>query len=328
MMSELERDYTLDVPEESNLQQALDKRLGPSRLAVGDVLQNASLNDLLGVLQAAWLHDAAVQVKDLGAIPTNTLGVDLSQLRSITEVDTISGLCTVERCATPASIATALESEGLWLDSGHFSDQESPIGPAAEAGEAGVLIASISAALADGTHFSTPLAPRRATGPNPDYILIGSEGRTGVITHLTLRVRRIPDWSRAIQIDGPTVGLIEATRKTLRTYRPSYAWLERPARGKVRLFMIPGVLPVPMHEFQSFNTTPPTAKESQPSPPKAQPKRIGWRALTEQFKKTKCWAGPLDAHGGWVRGPQWPNAQDEATLEHVRQSLDPAEVLR
>ena len=327
-MSDLERDYTRDVPEELTLQQALDRRLGSSRAALGKVLRHASIEDLSNTLQAAWLHDASVYVEKLDKLPADALGVDLSERTEVVEIDTISSLCTVERCATPSSIAEQLAAEGLWLEVGHFSDANAPIGPAIEHGEAAALVVSLSAVLADGTHFSTPLAPRRATGPNPDYALIGGKGRTGIITHATLRVRSMPDWDNAVEIKGPTQALLDAVRKTLRTYRPTYAWMEQTRKQKARLVIIPGVHPVPIEEFSTFDVTGAASPPAIPTPRKKQAKRVGWRALQSHFEATNCWAGPLDTHGGWVRGPKWPLPEDTERFAKLYHALDPAEVLR
>ena len=298
-MSDLERDYTLDVPEEANLQQALDIRLGPGRLTPGTILRNASIDDLRGALQAAWLHKAKVVVNGFESLSATALGVDLSNLQDIIEVDTVSSLCRVERCATPTAINETLSSENLWLESGHFSNPDSPIGPALESGEAAPLVASLTAALADGTHFSTPLAPRRATGPNPDNALIGWQGRLGIITHATLRVCVIPDWTQAVQIDGPTVSLIEATRKTLRTYKPAYAWLERTSRGKARLVIVPSISPIPLGEFSSFTIAPQLAKSIPPAPMSASPRRLGWPSPTTH--QTGWRHLLLLCEAGWLR---------------------------
>ena len=327
-MSELEKDYTLDVPEEATLQQALDIRIGPNRLRPGQVIKNASFTDLSHVLQAAWLHNASVTVSDLDTDLGSKLGVDVSSRNEIDDIDTVSGLCRVERGATPAQVRTALLSHGQWLPLGFFRDSHAAIGPAIESGEGGHLVASIDAVLPDGTRFKTPLAPRRATGPNPDYALIGSGGRLGVITHATLRTRMVPRWSEAIKISGRTEDIIERMRLLLRGYQPGYAWFESTAGGTTTAAIVPGIHPLPSREAKTDDWSKANCEETGPTPPCEPAQRRTWRQLLADCKNTAAWVGPLDTHGGWARGITHHSPKDQALYSSVQNALDAGDVLK
>ena len=327
-MSDLERDYTLDVPEESNLQQALDRRLGENRLRIGEWLPHATFGELSAVLQAAWLHNGRVWVGEQDRLPENALGVDLSQRDTVVEVDSVSGLCRAERSATPDSIRKALAQHGQWLPRGYFSSGSDPIGPALESGEAGTLVVALSAVLPDGTMFRTPAAPRRSTGPNPDHAVIGGAGQTGIVTHATLRTRPMPTWKYALRAVGPTPSLINAVRLFLRKESPAFIWLESFGNDDARVTIVPGAQPIETGVLVGGFALEQCPLDGEPIPPVKATRRVGWRALSTFLQSEPCWAGPLDIHGGWVRGPAWTISTENKRHHAIRSILDPSEVLR
>ena len=55
------------------------------------------------------------------------------------------------------------------------------------------MVVSVQAVLPNGEVIHTRTAPRRATGPNFDQLLVGTEGTLGIITRATMRIWPEPD---------------------------------------------------------------------------------------------------------------------------------------
>ncbi len=79
------------------------------------------------------------------------------------------------------------------------------------------LVVSLEAVLPSGRVIQTKAAPRSATGPDIDQLLVGSEGTLGVITRATMRMFPLPESRRFVctVFDSLNAGL-EAVRLLLR----------------------------------------------------------------------------------------------------------------
>lgn len=135
-----------------------------------------------------------------GDAPVLTL--DLSRLNHLLELDETSRLATFEAGVTGPEIERQLRARGYTL--GHFpqSFELSTLGgwiATRSSGQQSYHYGRIEDLFAGG-HVETliggldlPPHPASAAGPDIRQLILGSEGRLGVITRATLRVRRLPE---------------------------------------------------------------------------------------------------------------------------------------
>jgi alkyldihydroxyacetonephosphate synthase len=146
------------------------------------------------------------------------VSVDTSGLAGLRSIDPASGLATFGAGTQGPAVESALGPHGLTL--GHFpqSFEYSSVGgwiAARSAGQESIGYGRIER-LFGGGHLETPAGPldirtfpASAAGPDLREIVLGSEGRLGIITDATLRVVRrpkrdqvraysVPDWDHAI----------------------------------------------------------------------------------------------------------------------------------
>jgi len=127
--------------------------------------------------------------------------LDVSRLSRVDPVQPQAGLVRVEAGVRTETLARLLRAEGFTADPlfsrllvGRTLAGEQ--GRLSDPGSAGPCLAdrvvALQAALPDGSLLTTPLAPRRATGPDLAALLLGSGGMLGVILAATLRVDRLP----------------------------------------------------------------------------------------------------------------------------------------
>ncbi len=133
------------------------------------------------------------------------LALDLGRMIEVLHVDQTSGLAVVQPGVTGPMLERLLESRGFtW---GHLpqSWERATIGGYAATRSAGQ--ASSGYGRSDDTieavRMATPTGevrvgrgPASAAGPDLRQLVIGSEGVLGVITEVTLRLRRLPTWQR------------------------------------------------------------------------------------------------------------------------------------
>ena len=136
-----------------------------------------------------------------GGAPVLTM--DLSRLDRLLRLDEISHLATFEAGVSGPEIENQLNIRGYTL--GHFpqSFEFSTLGGwivTRSSGQQSYHYGRIEALFAGG-HIETPtgsmdlpLHPASAAGPDLKQVLLGSEGRLGVVTRATLRVRRLPEF--------------------------------------------------------------------------------------------------------------------------------------
>jgi alkyldihydroxyacetonephosphate synthase len=127
--------------------------------------------------------------------------LDLRLMNKVLSVDEKSLLAEVEAGCLGPEVEKSLSSVGLTL--GHFpqSFEYSSVGGWVATRGAGTestrygkiedMVENLRLVTPQGT-IETPLVPASATGPDLRQILIGSEGMIGVITRVTLKVRKAP----------------------------------------------------------------------------------------------------------------------------------------
>ena len=146
------------------------------------------------------------------------VAVDLAGIAGLSAIDTTSGLATVGAGTTGPALEAALAEHGLTL--GHYpqSFEFSTVGgwvAARSAGQESIGYGRIERLFAGG-HVETPAGPldlrpfpASATGPDLRELVLGSEGRLGIVTDVVVRavarpqrdqVRAysVPDWDRAL----------------------------------------------------------------------------------------------------------------------------------
>ncbi|MDH4142212.1 MAG: FAD-binding oxidoreductase [Chloroflexota bacterium] len=148
------------------------------------------------------------------------VSVDLAALSGLREIDAASGLATFGAGTTGPAIEASLAGSGMTL--GHYpqSFEYSTLGgwvATRSAGQESLGYGRIERLFAGG-HVETPAGPMdlppfpaSAAGPDLRELILGSEGRIGIITDAIVRaVRRpqrdqvraysVPDWPRAVEL--------------------------------------------------------------------------------------------------------------------------------
>lgn len=127
--------------------------------------------------------------------------IDVSRLTRVDNVHPRSGLVTVDGGVRTETLARLLRGEGYHTDP---LPRRVLLGRALASrwgrlrypgsSEPSLVdrVISLSAILPDGSLLRTPLAPRRATGPDLAALLLGSHGMLGVIVSVTLRAQQLP----------------------------------------------------------------------------------------------------------------------------------------
>lgn len=130
-----------------------------------------------------------------------TLSVDLHRFDELIAIDTVSGQATLGAGVTGPAAEQLLAEHGFTL--GHFpqSFQFATIGGFAATRSSGQASAGYGRFddMVTGLRVVTPAgtlelggAPKTAAGPDLRQLFLGSEGTFGIITQVTVRIRRIP----------------------------------------------------------------------------------------------------------------------------------------
>ena len=134
------------------------------------------------------------------------IAVNLKEMNKILNVNSKAQYITVESGIMGPDLEAQLKTHGLTL--GHFpqSFEYSALGGWAATRGAGQnstlygkiedMVMGMKFVTGRGETLMTKKAPARATGPDINQILLGSEGTFGIITELTLRVWKIPEKTR------------------------------------------------------------------------------------------------------------------------------------
>ena len=130
------------------------------------------------------------------------VSLDLVRLAGLEELDEVSGLATLGAGTAGPALEEALAARGFTL--GHFpqSWELSTLGGWAATRASGQeslgygsiqeLVAGLEL-VAPAGRLRLPALPASAAGPDLRHLVLGSEGRLGVITRATVRVRRRPE---------------------------------------------------------------------------------------------------------------------------------------
>lgn len=135
-----------------------------------------------------------------GAVPCLT--VDLSYLNRMVFLDETSRLATFEAGVKGPDLEAQLQARGYTL--GHFpqSFEYSSLGgwiATRSCGQQSYYYGRIEDLFVGGrvalpdTHLDLPIFPASAAGPDLRELILGSEGRFGILIHATVRVRPIPE---------------------------------------------------------------------------------------------------------------------------------------
>lgn len=175
------------------------------------VARPAGEAEIEGILRAASEAEVAVIPRGGGTSVTGgvhvepggppTVVVSLERLAGLEGLDPVSGLATFGAGATGPEVEAALAPEGFTL--GHFpqSWELSTVGGWVAARASGQeslgygRIEDLTAGLtllAPAGRLELPPQPAAAAGPELREVVLGSEGRYGVISRVTLRVRPTP----------------------------------------------------------------------------------------------------------------------------------------
>ncbi len=329
------RDYTQQQPIVDTLQHALDEALGSrAPRAGGPSFRPASVEEAAALVAAANGYGGVVRLAPAAADvqpSTTEVFLDLSDLSAVRALDSTSGLICIESGAVVPDVDRALAAEGLELAPGHFAP-DSTVGAALARGEGLPLAMSVGAILADGTVFETPLAPRRATGPDPVSLLVGARGATGIIVWATLRVQPIPSRSQWLVYEGAASKLAQGLRDlyVARGFGGP-ALLSKRSRGKALLAVRPRDDRSATNAEEVLGTVGAARADAEPpAPPRGRARRLGWRRIFELCKgqgRRGLFLGPTDLHGGYVRAPKDSAVADER-LDALAAAMDPHGTLK
>jgi alkyldihydroxyacetonephosphate synthase len=176
------------------------------------VVRPATEAEVGAILQAAVAHDAVVIPFGGGSSISGSLepeagesrpviSVDLSRLDAVVEVDRASGLARIQAGILGPALEDQLKRQGLTL--GHVPDSftHSTLGGWIATRSSGMQSDRYGdiADLTKGLRVVTPTGillvqpvPTMSAGPSIREMILGSEGRLGIITEATMQVRPLP----------------------------------------------------------------------------------------------------------------------------------------
>ena len=194
------------------------------------VIYPGSEDEVAGVVKTALSADAVVipfgggtNISGSLEAPRNesrpVISVDMSRMSSVLEIDEVSRIARIQAGALGPDIERQLNAKGWTL--GHFPDsfKHSTLGGWIATRSSGMQsdkygdIADLTRAVRVVTPagiLATRPVPASSTGPSVKEMILGSEGRLGIITEATVHVHRLPqkrqiygylfpDWSRGLQ---------------------------------------------------------------------------------------------------------------------------------
>ena len=210
------------------------RRAGEVDDAPDAVVSPATHDEVVALLAVAREHGLAVipvggGTSVVGGLRTHSphIALDLRRLGRLIHLDEISGVATVGPAITGPVLEALLAARGFTL--GHLpqSWERATIGgyvATRSAGQASTgygrsddMVEAVVVATPEGT-MQLGRAPSTAAGPDLRGLIIGSEGAFGVITRVSLRVRRLPTARiyDAIMLPGFAAG-VEAFRDAVQS---------------------------------------------------------------------------------------------------------------
>lgn len=176
------------------------------------VIYPADESEVQQIVDAAVAADAVIipfgggsnivgSLEPLAEEQRSIISLDLGRLDQVLEIDEGSGLARIQAGALGPAIEEQLGARGWTL--GHFPDSftHSTLGGWVATRSSGMQsdkygdIADIAKGLRvvrPGTVLAIRAVPSTSTGPSVREMIVGSEGRLGVITEVTVQVHRIP----------------------------------------------------------------------------------------------------------------------------------------
>jgi alkyldihydroxyacetonephosphate synthase len=177
------------------------------------VVRPESEPDVEAVMRAAIEHDAVLipfgggtsisgSLEPPAGEPRTVISLDMSKLRRVLGIDAASGLARIEAGAFGPDLERQLTGQGWTL--GHFPDSftHSTLGgwiatrssgmQSDRYGDIADLVRAVRVVTPHGVLATRPV-PHTSTGPSVREMVLGSEGRLGVITEATVEVRRLPE---------------------------------------------------------------------------------------------------------------------------------------
>jgi len=177
------------------------------------VVRPGSEDEVAAVMAAALTHDAVVIAFGGGSSISGSLeapadearpviSVDLARLDRVLDIDGPSRLARVQAGVFGPHLEEQLAARGYTL--GHFPDSfpHSTLGgwiatrssgmQSDRYGDIADLAKGLRAVTPAGTLIARPI-PAASTGPSVRQMVLGSEGRLGIITEATVEVRRLPE---------------------------------------------------------------------------------------------------------------------------------------
>ncbi|HEX7097168.1 MAG TPA: FAD-binding oxidoreductase, partial [Acidimicrobiales bacterium] len=188
-------------------------RRGDLRRVPDLVVEPATEDEVVAVLLAALDHDAVVIpfgggtniVGSLEALPDEertVLSVDLHRMNRVLDIDELSRLARIQAGARGPELEAQLNARGYTL--GHFPDSftHSTLGgwiatrssgmQSDKYGDIADLTRAVRVVTPHGVLVTRPV-PSTSTGPSVREMILGSEGRLGIITEATVHVHRVPE---------------------------------------------------------------------------------------------------------------------------------------
>src|SRR3954466_5673278 len=195
-----------------------DAVVRPGSEAEGGAVVRAVLEADAVVIPFGGGTNIAGSLEAPGEEERTVVSLDLGRLRRVLKIDEASGLARIEAGALGPDIERQLEGRGFTL--GHFPDSftHSTLGgwiatrssgmQSDKYGDVADLTRAVRVVTPHGMLATRPV-PHTSTGPSVREMVLGSEGRLGVITEATVHVHRVPerrvilgylfpDWPRAV----------------------------------------------------------------------------------------------------------------------------------
>lgn len=191
--------------------------------AIQDVVKACHDADVAVTTSAARSNVTGAALPLSGGVVLDVLGLD-----QVLEFDEESQIITVEPGIFGDVFEQWLQDRGFTAGNWPSSFGISTVGGWVACRGAGQLstrygkiedmVVGLDVVLADGTIVTTGGSPRAAVGPDLNQVFVGSEGILGVITSVSLRVHRLPDYTNALAFGFPSFAAgLEACREILQS---------------------------------------------------------------------------------------------------------------
>lgn len=177
------------------------------------VVEPETEDEVVAVLLAALDHDAVVipfgggtnivgSLEALADEQRTVVSVDLRRMNRVLEIDEVSQLARIQAGALGPDLEAQLNARGYTL--GHFPDSftHSTLGgwiatrssgmQSDKYGDIADLTRAVRVVTPHGVLATRPV-PSTSTGPSVREMVLGSEGRLGIITEATVHVHRVPE---------------------------------------------------------------------------------------------------------------------------------------